>query len=752
MTVDDAPPTGFLGKLWGSWLARIEQLIVVSLLLVVVFGSLALIFELSHSSDVITTVVYAAVFYLCLFGAVIATRRMNHIAIDAITPRLEPRLRIGIEGSLLVLAGIVTLVIATNSYEYVFEKMDPESRYLKDKEGFWWLKRVWWAPMPIFFGWASLHFFVTGAMKLKGLWCQLNAGPSDPAFRKKLILAGISVASIALFVTLALGPGSEWTGAGLLAIGAAALLGAPLFIVLFALVMVLYPSVPDGGMSLVSAFPDMDAFMTKEYLLPIPLFTAAGFILAESQAPKRIVRIAKAFMGWAPGGLAVVAVLTLAFFTAFTGASGVTIIALGGMLMPMMLKEGYSERFSLGLITSSGSIGLLFYPSLPVFLYVAVVATNSSGGSDNISYSGLFQAALIPGIILVGVLAVYAVATGWFKKIERTPFSGQEVWLAVREGWAELLLPAVAFLSYETGIASFEEVSTVTLAYVFLAEVIIHRDIRIGKELGKIMTDALSLVGAIVVILIFIKAFYNYLNTVELPKEILEFVKAHIAQDDTVLFLIALNIFLLIVGCMMDIFSALVAVVPLLIPLAEYYGIHPLHLGVIFLANLEVGYLTPPVGMNLFISGLHFKKSIMEVARSIIPFMGLLLLALVAITYVEPLSRWLPQATGKIEHTTREADQSAKILTQTLNEGLELAGQTAESQAAEKALENEDLDALLKKSEQKTDYDEYDETNLGTDGLDSLDEDALLNGDDDLDQYLENSDTEEPDDKTGKSE
>jgi C4-dicarboxylate transporter DctM subunit len=443
-------------------------------------------------------------------------------------------------------------------------------------------------------------------------------------------------------------------------------------------------------------------------------------------------------MGWAPGGLAVVAVLTLAFFTAFTGASGVTIIALGGMLMPMMLKEGYSERFSLGLITSSGSIGLLFYPSLPVFLYVAVVATNSDGGSDGISYSGLFQAAFIPGLILVGVLAFYAVTTGWFKKLERTPFSGREVWRAVREGWAELLLPAVAFLSYETGIASFEEVSTITLAYVFLVEVIIHRDIRIGKELGKIMTDALSLVGAIVIILIFIKAFYNYLNTVQLPKEILEFVKAHIDQEDTVLFLIALNIFLLVVGCVMDIFSALVAVVPLLIPLAEYYGIHPLHLGVIFLANLEVGYLTPPVGMNLFISGLHFKKPIMEVARSVIPFMGLLLLALVAITYVEPLSRWLPQATGKIEHINRETDKADALIRRTLEEGMTLAGETEASKAAEEQLQNEDLDTVLTESQDKPNYDAYDEKSLvDKAGEEGLNEDDLLGGYDDLDQYLE---------------
>jgi C4-dicarboxylate transporter DctM subunit len=735
---DTPQPSGFLGKLWGDWLARIEQVIVVGLLLVVVFGSLALIFEVSQDSDVITTVVYAAVFYLCLFGAVIATRRMNHIAVDAITPRLEPRLQLGVGGSLLVLAGLVTLVIAAGSYEYVFETMDAESRYLKDKEGFLWLKRVWWAPMPLFFGWAALHFFVTGGIKLKGLWCEVTNEPTDSTFTIKLILAGITIAGIAFCVTLSLGEGSEWTGVGLLAIGAAALLGTPLFIVLFALVMVLYPSVPDGGMSIVSAFPDMDAFMTKEYLLPIPLFTAAGFILAESQAPNRIVRIAKAFMGWAPGGLAVVAVLTLAFFTAFTGASGVTIIALGGMLMPMMLKEGYSERFSLGLITSSGSIGLLFYPSLPVFLYVAVVATNSDGGSDGISYSGLFQAAFIPGLILVGVLAFYAVTTGWFKKLERTPFSGREVWRAVREGWAELLLPAVAFLSYETGIASFEEVSTITLAYVFLVEVIIHRDIRIGKELGKIMTDALSLVGAIVIILIFIKAFYNYLNTVQLPKEILEFVKAHIDQEDTVLFLIALNIFLLVVGCVMDIFSALVAVVPLLIPLAEYYGIHPLHLGVIFLANLEVGYLTPPVGMNLFISGLHFKKPIMEVARSVIPFMGLLLLALVAITYVEPLSRWLPQATGKIEHINRETDKADALIRRTLEEGMTLAGETEASKAAEEQLQNEDLDTVLTESQDKPNYDAYDEKSLvDKAGEEGLNEDDLLGGYDDLDQYLE---------------
>lgn len=740
----DAAPTfdSSLGRFWNQGLAKIEGTLVVGLLLVVVGGSLSLIFEVSQDSDVITTVVFAAVFYLCLFGAVIATRRSNHIAVDAITPRLEPRTRRALEGALLILAGGVTVVIAMGAYEYIFELMDPDAQYLKDKSGALWSKRLWWAPLPLFFAWAALHFFVTGGLKVRQTIQALRDSPGDRALRRRIATVFITALAIAAFVTLGLEKESEWTSVALWAVGLASLLGAPLFVVLFALVMVLYPSVPAPGMSIVDAFPDMDALMTKEYLLPIPLFTAAGFILAESQAPRRIVRLAKALMGWIPGGLAFVAVLTLAFFTAFTGASGVTIIALGGMLWPMLVKDGYSERFSLGLLTSSGSIGLLFYPSLPVFLYVAVVATNSPGGGE-ISYAGLFQAALIPGLILVGVLAIYAVMTGWFNKIERTPFTGKEVLAALREGWAEVLLPAVAFLSYESGLASFEEVSTLTLAYVFLVEVVIHRDLKITRDLGRVMTDALSLVGAIVVILIFIKAFYNYLNTMGIPAEILEFVQAHIDRDSPLLFLLALNVFLLLVGCVMDIFSALVAVVPLLIPLAEYYGIHPLHLGVIFLANLEVGYLTPPVGMNLFISGLHFKKPIMEVARAVMPFMGLLLLALLAITYIEPLSRWLPQTMGEIEFIDRQEGGAAKIIDATLEQAKSLAGVTEATKEAERTLKSEDLDEVEKQSKGKIDYDQYNERKipekLENAPLGKRDDLDALMGDDDLDQYLEPS-------------
>jgi len=265
--------------------------------------------------------------------------------------------------------------------------------------------------------------------------------------------------------------------------------------------------------------------------------------------------------------------------------------------------------------------------------------------------------------------------------------------------------------------------------------------LKITKDLGRVMTDALSLVGAIVVILIFIKAFYNYLNTMGIPADILEFVKGHIDQDSTLLFLVALNIFLLVVGCVMDIFSALVAIVPLLIPLADHYGLHPLHLGVIFLANLEVGYLTPPVGMNLFIAGLHFKKPIMEVARSVLPFMGLLLVALMLITYVEPLSRWLPRAMGEIEFINREAEDAAKIIDSTLEDGLSLAGESEASKAAEKEIQEGSLDKASEEAEKAPDYDQYDERKIpeasekkhGDGDSDMKD----LMGGDDLDQYLE---------------
>jgi tripartite ATP-independent transporter DctM subunit len=419
----------------------------------------------------------------------------------------------------------------------------------------------------------------------------------------------------------------------------AALFGLPLFVVMFFLAAVLYPTA-DRPMDLKNAFVQMADLMEKPYLLPIPLFTLAGFLLAESQAPKRLVKLADALLGWLPGGLAIVTILTLTFFTTFTGASGVTIIALGGMLWPLLLKRGYPERLSLGTITASGSMGLLFFPSLPVFLYVTVVSISSE---TSMTPTQLFLAGAFPGLLMVSLFVIFALINGVRLKI---PTRHHRVLDVLKEHPAVLLeafLPVLLFGLVMSGTIGLNDIAVVTVSYVLVVECLISftsKDWRYLRSLPKIIGDAMGLVGAIVVILAVILGLNNYLIDEEIPQAILAAIETQI--DSKWMMLLALNLFLLVVGCVMDIFSALIAVLPLLLPLADRFDVHPLHLGVIFLANLEVGYLTPPVGMNLFISSLHFKKSVFETTRAVLPFLGLLLVALGIITYVEPLTLWLP--------------------------------------------------------------------------------------------------------------
>jgi len=416
-----------------------------------------------------------------------------------------------------------------------------------------------------------------------------------------------------------------------------ALLRTPLFVVLFFATMLVYSH---AEIDLINIFVVMSDLLEKPYLLPIPLFTLAGFILAASKAPARIVRFANAVFGWMPGGLAVLSVGTCAFLTTFTGASGVTIIALGGMLYPLLRKSAYPEGFSLGLLTASGSLGLLFFPALPVFLYVTVYSL-ATDGQVPLSPARVFLAGLLPGVLMMGTLMSYCVVKGIRLNIPRTPFDRREAWLSFRAAIWELLLPLWLMWALQAGSIGLSEIAPVTLLYVTVVEVVIHRDLRPVRDMSRVTLGGMQLVGAIAVILAVVLGYNNYLIDQEVPQSILHWIRQYISNP--MLFLLGLNIFLLIVGCLMDIFSALVAVLPLIIPLAQAYGVAPEHLAIIFLANLEIGYLTPPVGMNLFISSLHFEKSLVKVSRSVLPFIALLGFALALITWVPSLSTWLPE-------------------------------------------------------------------------------------------------------------
>ena len=410
-----------------------------------------------------------------------------------------------------------------------------------------------------------------------------------------------------------------------------ALLGGALFVLLGGASIIGYAT---AGEPISTILIDFNRLTRNSTILIIPLFTFAGYIIAEGKAPQRLVAFARASVGWLPGGIAVVVLGTCAFFTTFTGASGVTIIALGGLVYPI-LRQTYNEKFSLGLITASGSIGLLFPPSVPLILY-AIIA--------QVPIDRMFLAGIIPGILILGILSLYCCGWSVIKKTETTPFDLTVFLKTLWEAKWELLLPFIVLGGILSGVVTLDEAAALTALYACVVELVIHRSISL-RVLPRIVKESTLLVGAILIILGVALGLTNYLITLDVPTTILDWIQA--TTENRIITLIGLNIFLLIVGCLMDIFSAIIIVVPLLLPIAEQFGIDKAHLGIIVLTNLEIGYLTPPVGMNLFISSMKFDRSVVLLYRSVLLFIALLLVALVLVTYVPELSLWLPQVFGK---------------------------------------------------------------------------------------------------------
>ncbi len=412
---------------------------------------------------------------------------------------------------------------------------------------------------------------------------------------------------------------------------ALALVGTPLFIIISASALLSFYLV---GIDSSIVIIEMYRLAKTPMLIAVPLFAFAGYVLAESQAPSRLVRVSRAVLGWLPGGLAVVVILACTLFTAFTGASGVTIIALGGLLLPALLSEKYPEKFSLGLVTTAGSLGLLLPPSLPLILYGVVTQT---------SIDQLFIAGIVPGALLVLLLSLFSVYKGVEAQVPSSRITAREVIDAIRAAKWELPLPAVVLAGIYGGFFAISEAAAITAFCVVVVEVALYRDVRL-RDLPRIMQKSMVLVGGILIILGAALALTNYMIDAEIPMKLLDFLKAHI--ESRLVFLIMLNIFLLVVGCMIDIFSALVVVVPLISPIAQAYGIHPIHLGIIFLVNLGIGYSTPPVGMNLFIASFRFERPVLKLYVASLPFLAILLLALIIITYVPSLSLFLVKPGG----------------------------------------------------------------------------------------------------------
>lgn len=399
-----------------------------------------------------------------------------------------------------------------------------------------------------------------------------------------------------------------------------ALLGAPIFAVMSALALVAFYF---SGIELSAVAVEIYRLASAPTILTIPLFTFAGYVLAESKAPVRLLRLSQALFGWMPGGVAIVCLFICAFFTAFTGASGVTIIALGGLLYPILIQEGYSDKFSLGLITTCGSLGLLFPPSLPIILY-GIIA--------KVDIDQLFLAGLVPGIILMVILGGYAIFKARNIERKKHQFTLKEVKSALWEARYELPLPVIVLGGIYGGILTATEASAISAFYVLIVNCFFTKDLSLTRDVPKVIVDSLTLVGAILLILCCALGLTNYLVDEEIPMKILEMMKQFITNK--YLFLLVLNIFLLIVGCLMDIFSAIIVVVPLILPIAEQFGVNPLHLAIVFLTNLEIGYITPPVGINLFISSFRFNRPVLELYKASVPYLILMIVALLIITYI----------------------------------------------------------------------------------------------------------------------
>jgi tripartite ATP-independent transporter DctM subunit len=415
-----------------------------------------------------------------------------------------------------------------------------------------------------------------------------------------------------------------------------ALLEAPIFLVIAGLSLVCLFAESGDWLALQTVVIEMNRMAAMPVLVALPLFTLTGVLLTETGAPRRVLRLVEALVGWLPGGLAMAALAACAFFTALTGASGVTIVAIGALLYPMLRERRYSETFSLGLLTTAGSLGLLFPPSLPVILYGLVA---------QVDIGRLFRAALLPGVILMLVLAAYAylVRRRQLRRGEVPPDTAAGGWQPVLEalkaGIWEWPIAILIVGGIYGGWVTIAEVSAVVLTYVIVVECLILKEVDLLRQLPGIMVAAAKLAGAIMLILAMALGFTGYLVDARIPDKILAALTA--LTDNRYLFLAGLNCFLLAAGCIMDIFSAIVIIVPIMVPVAVSYGIDPIHLGVIFLVNLEIGYSTPPVGINLFIASLRFDRPITLLYKASLPYLLLLLLVLLVVTYFPGVSGWL---------------------------------------------------------------------------------------------------------------
>ena len=477
---------------------------------------------------------------------------------------------------------------------------------------------IWVAQMVLPVGFATIA--------LRQVW-RASAAWSGRAIASLGLVAGIIVMRM---------PGllegrTPWPG--LLIVLLAGVLGTPIFVILGGAAVLLFMS---GGVTPAAVLIETYALSVSPTLPAIPLFTLAGFLLAEGHASARLLRVFRAWFGWIPGGTAVVCAFLCSFFTVFTGGSGVTILALGGVLFPALLRDGYRERFSLGLMTAAGSLGLLLPPALPLILY-GVVA--------QIPIEDLFIGGILPGILLTLMIAAWGVREGIISGAGRQSFRLREGFVSLWAAKWELAMPFVVLIAMFSGIATAVEAAALVALYALVVQTVVHRDLSIQRDLLRVCTECAMVVGGVLVILGVAVGFTNYLVGAQIPAQMLAWSQQNIHSK--FVFLLMLNLFLLAVGWLMEIFAAIVVVVPLIVPLGEAFGIHPVHLGIIFIANLELGFLTPLVGINIFLASYRFKRPVLEVARAVLPMMAILGIGVLLITYVPWLTLAILEMLGR---------------------------------------------------------------------------------------------------------
>jgi len=465
--------------------------------------------------------------------------------------------------------------------------------------------------IPVWLGQAALPLGFA-LITLRLAW---SASVNWPARLATLALAAAVAAAAASRLPL----GNVMATTAVCVVLVAAILGSPVFTTL-------------GGLPMASIPLDHYRLVVNPSLPMIPLFTLAGYFLAEGGAPRRLIRVFDALFGGMRGGAAIATVLACAFFTSFSGASGVTIIALGGMLMPLLLSAGYSQKNALGLLAGAGSLGGMLPPGLPLVLY-AIVA--------RVSIEEMFLAGILPGLLLVALVALWGFSRAPRAAVTARKFDWREARAALLAAKWELALPPVAFLGLFAGFATPVEAAALTAVYAFVVEVLVHRDLDLRRDVPRVMAECGLLVGGVLLILGVALGFTNYLVDARIPERAVDWVTA--AIHSRWMFLVALNLFLLVAGCLLDIFSATVVLVPLIVPLGLAFGIDPIHLGIVFLVNMELGYLTPPVGMNLFFAAYRFGKPLPEVCRAALPVVGVLAIGVLLVTFVPWLATGLPQ-------------------------------------------------------------------------------------------------------------